>query len=143
MKKGMQISLKPGERVFINGAVLRVDRKVSIELMNDVTFLLEAHVMQPEEAKTPVRQLYFILQAILMDPAGVENTMMVFERTHGLLRAAFENTELEEGLRLIGEQVAGGRSFDALKTVRALIAMEDAMLAAQSEEDEKAKREVA
>jgi flagellar protein FlbT len=143
MKKGMQISLKPGERVFINGAVLRVDRKVSIELMNDVTFLLEAHVMQPEEATTPVRQLYFILQAILMDPAGVENTMMVFERTHSLLRAAFENTELEDGLRLIGEQVAGGRSFDALKTVRALIVMEDAMLAAQSGEDEKAKREVA
>jgi flagellar protein FlbT len=143
MKKAMQISLKPGERIFINGAVLRVDRKVSIELMNDVTFLLEAHVMQPEEATTPVRQLYFILQAILMDPAGVENTMMVFERTYSLLRAAFENTELQDGLRIIGEQVAGGRSFDALKTVRGLIVMEDAMLAAQAGENEKAKREVA
>ncbi|MFZ0570150.1 MAG: flagellar biosynthesis repressor FlbT, partial [Rhodomicrobium sp.] len=31
MTKPFSISLKSGERIFINGAVLRVDRKVSIE----------------------------------------------------------------------------------------------------------------
>ena len=56
----MQISLKAGERIYINGAVVRVDRKVSIELMNDVVFLLEAHVLQAEETTTPLRQLYFV-----------------------------------------------------------------------------------
>jgi flagellar protein FlbT len=142
MKKVMQISLKPGERVFINGAVLRVDRKVTVELMNDVTFLLEAHVMQPEEANTPVRQLYFILQAMLMDPLTVENTMMVFERTYGLLRAAFEESDLREGLESVGELVAAGRPFDALKTVRGLIAREDAMLG-KAAVTETPKREVA
>lgn len=143
MKKGIQISLKPGERIFINGAVLRVDRKVSIELLNDVTFLLEAHVMQPEETKTPIRQLYFIIQAMLMDPANIENTMMVFERTHSLIRIAFENTELAAGLQSVGELVGAGRPFEALKTVRGLIKLEDAMLDSQSGETEKAKREVA
>lgn len=143
MKKGIQISLKPGERIFINGAVLKVDRKVSIELLNDVTFLLEAHVMQPEAATTPVRQLYFILQAMLMDPANIENTMMVFERTHGLLRVAFENSELKEGLQAVGELVGAGRAFDALKTVRGLISLEDAMLAATGRGDDKQTREVA
>jgi flagellar protein FlbT len=143
MKKGIQISLKPGERIFINGAVLRVDRKVSIELLNDVTFLLEAHVMQPEAASTPIRQLYFILQTMLMDPANVENTMMVFERTFTLLRVAYEDSELRDGLKTVGELVGAGRSFDALKTVRGLIGQEDAMLAAQGGGDEKAKREVA
>lgn len=142
MKKGIQISLKPGERIFINGAVLRVDRKVSIELLNDVTFLLEAHVMQPEAATSPIRQLYFILQTMLMEPANVENTTMVFERTHGLLCAAFDDTELKEGLRAVGEMVAAGRPFDALKTVRGLIGLEDAMLA-ESGGNDKAKREVA
>jgi flagellar biosynthesis repressor protein FlbT len=44
----MNISLRRGERIFINGAVLRVDRKVCLELLNDVTFLLESHVMQAE-----------------------------------------------------------------------------------------------
>ena len=30
MSKPMLISLRPGERVYINGAVLQVDRKVTI-----------------------------------------------------------------------------------------------------------------
>src|SRR5215218_9989649 len=46
----MILSLRGGAKVHINGAVLRVDRKVNIELLNDVTFLLAAHVLQPHEA---------------------------------------------------------------------------------------------
>jgi flagellar biosynthesis repressor protein FlbT len=45
MSKPMLISLRPGERVYINGAVVQVDRKVTIELLNDAMFLLEGHVM--------------------------------------------------------------------------------------------------
>ena len=45
MKKPMCISLRSGEKIYINGAVLRVDRKVTLELINDVTFLLESQVM--------------------------------------------------------------------------------------------------
>ena len=42
----MCISLRGGERIYVNGAVLRVDRKVTLELINDVAFLLESQVMQ-------------------------------------------------------------------------------------------------
>ena len=69
MKK-LQISLKPGERIYVNGAVLKVDRKVSIEFLNDVTFLLEHHVLHPDDTRTPLRQLYFIVQTLLIDPAN-------------------------------------------------------------------------
>ena len=44
----MNITLRAGERFFINGAVIRIDRKASIELLNEVTFLLENHVMQAD-----------------------------------------------------------------------------------------------
>ncbi len=64
----MQITLRPDEKIYINGAVLRVDRKVSIELLNDAAFLLEAHVMSVGAATTPLRQLYFIVQMMLIDP---------------------------------------------------------------------------
>ncbi|MFO7460819.1 MAG: flagellar biosynthesis repressor FlbT, partial [Desulfatiglandales bacterium] len=66
MRKTLKISLKPNEKIYVNGAVLKTDRKVSLEFLNDVDFLLEAHVMQPEEAITPIRQLYFIVQVMLM-----------------------------------------------------------------------------
>ena len=144
MKKGIQIGLKPGERIFINGAVLRVDRKVSIELMNDVTFLLESHVMQPEEARSPIRQLYFIIQTMLMDPSTVENTRMVFERTQNLLLAAIKDPELLEGLRSVGSLIEEGRNFEALKAARVLFPVEDKILSSQrAEEAEQIKREVA
>ena len=49
----MNITLRAGERFFINGAVIRIDRKATIELLNDVTFLLENHVMQAKDAIDP------------------------------------------------------------------------------------------
>ena len=67
----MKISLRAGERIYINGAVLRVDRKVSLELVNDVMFLLEGQVMQASDATTALRQLYFIVQLMLMNPTDI------------------------------------------------------------------------
>jgi len=66
----MNITLRAGERLYINGAVIRVDRKATIELLNDVTFLLENHVMQADQANTPLRQIYFAVQVMLMDPSA-------------------------------------------------------------------------
>jgi flagellar protein FlbT len=129
----MQLSLKPRERVFINGAVIRVDRKVTLELLNDVSFLLESHVLQAENATTPLRQLYFIAQTMLMDPANAETTSEVFNNTHSLLMAAFENHEILEGLKSAGDFIAAGRIFDALKTLRGLYRVEDDILASNKE----------
>lgn len=53
MSRPLRLSLRAGERIYMNGAVLRVDRKVSLELLNDASFLLEAHVLQAEAATTP------------------------------------------------------------------------------------------
>ncbi len=145
MKKGIQISLKPGERIFINGAVIKVDRKVTLELLNDVSFLLESHVMQPESATTPLRQLYFIAQTMLMDPVNAEATLDVFNNTHGLLMAAFENETILDGLKSAGDFIAANRIFDALKIIRGLYRVEDDILAGNKEARRRAndRREVA
>ncbi len=66
----MNITLRAGERLFINGAVIRIDRKATIELLNDVTFLLENHVMQAKDATTLTRQIYFAVQIMLIDPSA-------------------------------------------------------------------------
>ena len=70
--RSMHLTLRAGERLFLNGAVLRTDRKVSLELLNDATFLLENHVLQVEDTTTPLRQLYFAAQAMLMDPQNAD-----------------------------------------------------------------------
>ena len=94
MTKPFSISLKSGERIYINGAVVRVDRKVSIEFLNDVAFLLEAHVMQPDQTTTPFRQLYFIVQTMLMDPADTAAARQLFDSVHANLCNALTCPEL-------------------------------------------------
>src|SRR6476661_1853304 len=122
----MQLSLRAGEKLYLNGAVIKVDRKVSIELMNDVTFLLEAHVMTPEQTTTPLRQLYFTIQVLLMDPtceAGPQADSMVTR-----LLETFENSEIRSGLRQVRDLLAARRRFEALKTIRRMFPLEAEIL---------------
>ncbi|MBB4953944.1 flagellar protein FlbT [Agrobacterium vitis] len=128
MKSTLRISLKSGERIFINGAVLRVDRKVALEFLNDVTFLLENHVLQPEDANTPLRQLYFIAQMILINPEGKEQTLVMFRKSIVMLLTCFQDDEVLAELKRIDGMVASGRAFDALKAIRGLYAVEDRIL---------------
>jgi flagellar biosynthesis repressor protein FlbT len=124
----MKVSLRAGERIFINGAVLRVDRKVSIEFLNDVTFLLEHHVMQPETATTPLRQLYFAVQTMAMDPSSLAMSRELFEKSHRLFMTAFSNAEILDGLAAVAKAVDDNRYYEALKTLRGLFGVEDAIL---------------
>ena len=130
----MKISLRAGERVYINGAVLRVDRKVSLELVNDVMFLLEAQVMQAADATTAMRQLYFIVQLMLMNPTDVGAAASLYEQHHAALLAVCENREMLDGLAAIDEMVGGTRYFEALKRIRALFPLEQAILAGATTE---------
>ncbi|MCQ8780936.1 flagellar biosynthesis repressor FlbT [Mangrovibrevibacter kandeliae] len=124
----LRISLRAGERIFVNGAVMRVDRKTSIEFLNDVAFLLEGHVLQASEAKTPLRQLYFIVQMILIDPANAAVAKEMFARSRELLLGSFKTPEILAGLEDIDDMVGRNRPFDALKRLRSLIPLEDAIM---------------
>jgi flagellar protein FlbT len=120
----MHLSLRAGERIFINGAVLRADRKVSIELMNDATVLLESHILQVEDASTPLRQLCFVVQAILIDPASAERALAVFRDLHVGITKSFVDEEIVAGLKSVSDLVESGLPFDALKVIRSLLAAE-------------------
>lgn len=135
MKKKLQISLKAGERIYINGAVLKVDRKVSVEFLNDVTFLLEHHVLHPEDTKTPLRQLYFIVQTVLIDPANGADARTMFYESLASLLLSFENIDIRDGLAEVRDLFDRGRAFDALKLLRGLFSIEDEILAQASREE--------
>ncbi|WP_457586632.1 flagellar biosynthesis repressor FlbT [Ensifer canadensis] len=131
MKSTLRISLKSGERIFVNGAVLRVDRKVAVEFLNDVTFLLENHVLQPEDATTPLKQLYFIAQMILINPEGAEQSTAMFRKSVVMLLNCFKNEEILAELKRVDGLVTNGRAFEALKAIRRLYAIEDRILNTQ------------
>lgn len=138
MTRPMQITLRAGERIYLNGAVVRVDRKVTIELLNDVTFLLEAHVLQPEQTTTPLRQLYFVLQTILMDPSSAGQALVLFRQAHAATLASFDNEAVVNGLKAVAALVERSRIFEALRMIRALFDVESDVLVLGEDEPSKA-----
>ena len=129
MKKPMSISLRSGERIYINGAVLRVDRKVTLELINDVAFLLEGQVMQVADATTPLRQLYFVIQLMLMAPNDIDEAKSVYRIQRNALVAVSENADVLRGLEALEELVEARRYYDALRKLRSLFEIEKLIMA--------------
>ena len=125
----MKIHLKKGEKIFVNGAVIKVDQKCSIEFLNNVAFLLEAHVMQAESAITPFQQLYFVIQTLLMSPESEAMTREMYWHHSDALHRVVENQVLTEGLLTVDELVKNQRYFDALKEVRKQFTHEKIVLA--------------
>lgn len=120
----MNISLRRGEKIYMNGAIFRVDRKVCIELLNDVTFLLENHVMQLADATTPMKQLYFVVQMMLIAPSDTGAAMDLCRSMMASLRLASKDGRIHEGLARVAKNVEERRFFEALKTVRSLFPVE-------------------
>ena len=134
----MFIHLKRGEKLYVNGAVLRVDRRTSLEFLNDVTFLLENHVMQAEEATTPVKQLYFIVQTMLMEPANAGMTAELYKHLSFRPRQAVLDDAVTSQIDAADRKVGEGRYFDALKHLRTCFAGEKKTLQEPAAENEEA-----
>ena len=130
MKSTLRLSLKPNEKIYLNGAVVRVDRKVTIELLNDVQFLLESHVLQAQDASTPMRQLYFIVQIMLMSPDDASQARAMFQHSLRMLLAAVEDAQILATLKQIDRLVAENELYEALKAIRGLYRAEADVLAA-------------
>lgn len=129
MKSTLRLSLKPNEKIYLNGAVIRVDRKVTIELLNDVQFLLEGHVLQAQDASTPMRQLYFIVQIMLMSHGGADEARAMFRPSLSMLLATFEDEQILATLKQVDRLVAEDKLYEALKSIRSLYPAEARVLA--------------
>lgn len=134
----MFIHLKRGEKLYVNGAVLRVDRRTSLEFLNDVTFLLENHVMQAEEATTPVKQLYFVVQTMLMDPANAGMTAELYKHLSFRVQQEADDEAVKSAIDMADKKVSDGRYFDALKHLRSCFPSEKRPQPANSPAEEAA-----
>ena len=72
-KVPLKLSLKPGERFVLNGAVVQNgDRRGVLVLQNKASVLREKDIMQPDEATTPARRIYFPVMMMYLDEAGAQ-----------------------------------------------------------------------
>ena len=131
MSGTLKITLRANEKLYINGAVIRADRKVSLELLNDVQFLLENHVLQAEDASTPLRQLYFIVQVMLMNPDSGDIARRLFRDSLPALLEVFSDSQILATLKHVDQLVSEDRPYEALKAIRGLYPLEARILNAR------------
>ena len=117
----MNITLHAGEKLYINGAVIRVDRKAKIELLNDVTFLLENHVLPklPEPVRcSPVLEasLSDLIQSIrAQGPEGVVAKRANSRYESGQRSGAWMKMRVNRSQEfIIGGYSVGGSTFDTV-----------------------------
>ncbi|MFN0192267.1 MAG: flagellar biosynthesis repressor FlbT [Aestuariivirga sp.] len=128
----MLIHLKRNEKLYINGAVVRLDRRGTIQLLNDANFLMENHIMQPEEATTPLKQVYFLVQLMIMDPQNAHLMMELFKVNVAQLRQITNNAELANAVETIEGMVVKGEYFESMKIIRQNFALEKQIAAGAS-----------
>src|ERR1700748_3744217 len=70
----LKLSLKPGEKFVLNGAVLaNGDKRTSLVLQNKACVLREKDILQEDEAITPARRIYFPVMMMYLDGENTEN----------------------------------------------------------------------
>ena len=125
----LRITLRDGEKVVINGAVLRASGRAEIVLENAAAILRGRDVMTPEEADTPAKRLYFACMLAYLDPANLiqhqSRILTLFEDLVGALEAP----EAKAHCISFAQHVASCDFYRALADCRALIAYEAEALA--------------
>lgn len=115
----LKLSLKPGEAVVVNGAVLRNgDRRGTVLLENQARVLREKDVLQPEGVNTAGERAYFaIMQLYLIG----EHDGVVYDQVASALAGALSCEPAEEQRQQIldiSRACAAGETYQALSLCR-------------------------
>lgn len=125
----LKLSLKPGERFVLNGAVVQNgDRRGVLVLQNKASVLREKDIMQAEEANTPARRIYFPLMMMYLDEANSARYYDEFVRRLTEFMGAIRNPEILAECVAISKYCMEREYYKALMLCRKLIEYEDERL---------------
>lgn len=121
----LKLSLRPGEKFVINGAVLQNgDRRAILMLQNKASILREKDIMQSTEANTPARRIYFPVMMMYIAPIEsdlyYQNFMERLPEFMGVLR----NPLIIKECISLSRDVAAKDFYRALQRCRKLMAYE-------------------
>ena len=125
----LKLSLKPGERFVLNGAVVQNgDRRGVLILQNRASVLREKDIMQSEDVTTPARRVYFPVMMMYLDEAGAEKYHEEFVRRLSEFMSVIRNPDVLNDCVAISRHTLSREYYKALMLSRKLIDYEDERL---------------
>ena len=117
----LKITLKPGERMIIGGAVLTNGNSASCDLVieNKTPILRQKDILSEEKADSPCRRIYYAIQLMYIDEHNLAAYHKVYwDLVKDLVRAAPSTVVLIDS---ISEHILHRRYYQALKLTKRLI----------------------
>ena len=123
----LKITLKPGERMIIDGAVIRNgENKTELYIENKVPLLRQKDMLTEKDADTVCRQIYFTIQLMYIDKAdAVVQHAAYWKLVHPLVKAVPSTVPLVDK---ISEQILSGQYYRALKLAKKLVLYEEEVM---------------
>jgi flagellar protein FlbT len=119
----LKITLKPNEKMILGGAVLcNGPGKTQFVIENNVPILREKDILQPDEADSPARRIYFAVQLMYVDEPQLEkHHTLYWQLVRDFIEAAPTSLKI---IDTINEWILRGNYYQALKSSKRLIDFE-------------------
>jgi flagellar protein FlbT len=120
------IDLKPGEKILIGTAVITNDaQRTRLHISGDAPILREKDVMQEEEATTPCRKIYFLIQCMYISPTPKDYHQKYFDLVKEIQHSAPTTAFY---FLAINEKIIDGSYYKAMREARELIKYEEELI---------------
>jgi flagellar protein FlbT len=121
----LKLSLKPGEKFVLNGAVVENgDRRATLILQNRASVLREKDIMQESEVTTPARRIYFPVMMMYLDQSNEGPYYEEFVLRMTEFMGAVRNPAILAECVALSRDVMAGEYYKALNKCRTLMAYE-------------------
>ncbi len=121
----LKLSLKPGERFVLNGAVVvNGDRRASLVLQNKASILREKDILQQKDVSTPATRIYFPIMMMYLDPDNSADYYKEFALRTTEFMGAVTTPDILQTCISISQDVMANQYYKALMKCRKLLAFE-------------------
>ena len=124
----LKLSLKPGEKFVLNGAVVQNgDRRGVLLLQNKASVLREKDIMQVEEVTTPAKRIYFPVMMMYLDEAAVPKVYDEFVTRLSEFMNATRNPAIMAECVACSKHVMAREYYKALMSARKIVDYEESL----------------
>ncbi len=123
----LKIILKPHEKMLLGAAVVKNGgTKCSLFVENNVPILREKDILKEEDATSPCKRIYFVIQLMYVDSENlVEYHKLYWNLVSDLVKAA---PSVLPYIDRISDYIVGNQYYQALKLAKELIHYEQEVL---------------
>ena len=122
----LKVEIKPGERMIIGEAVVTNEgNRARLTIEGDAPILREKDILRPEDADSPCKKIYLMIQMMYLAADPRQHFELYFEMLKDIMEAA---PSTMPQIDAINNEILTGAYYKALKRAKLLIAYEKELM---------------